>query len=67
VTVAKSREAVAVDNAWALGMAVVKSAGNRGPGRATMTAPAEADGVVVVGATDIDDRGPGLQQPRPRG
>ncbi len=53
VSTTKSREAVAVDTAWALGMVVVKSAGNAGPGRATMTTPADADGVIVVGATDL--------------
>jgi serine protease AprX len=56
VTSTKSTEAVAADAAWALGMAVVKSAGNKGPGRATMTCPAEADGIVVVGATDLDGK-----------
>jgi serine protease AprX len=49
----KSREAIAVDTAWALGMVVVKSAGNAGTRHATMTTPADADGVVVVGATDL--------------
>jgi serine protease AprX len=49
----KSREAIACDTAWALGLAVVKSAGNAGPGRATMTTPADADGVIVVGATNL--------------
>lgn len=49
---AKSREARAVDAAWALGLAIVKSAGNAGPGGGTLTTPADADGVVVVGATD---------------
>lgn len=47
-----SREARACDNAWALGMAIVKSAGNEGPGAATLTTPADAEGVIVVGATD---------------
>lgn len=64
----KSRLAVAAETVVALGMAVVKSAGNGGPGLATMTAPAEADGVIVVGATDRDgtavqdysSRGPAL-------
>ena len=51
-----SREARAVDAAWALGLAVVKSAGNRGPGQATMTTPADADGIVVVGGTDVNGR-----------
>jgi serine protease AprX len=47
-----SREARACDNAWALGMAIVKSAGNEGPGAATLTTPADAEGVIVVGASD---------------
>lgn len=52
----KSREALAVETAWALGLTVVKSAGNQGPGRSTMTCPAEADGIIVVGATDLDGK-----------
>ncbi len=47
-----SREARACDEAWALGMTIVKSAGNLGPGPQTLTTPADADGVIVVGATD---------------
>lgn len=47
-----SREARAVDTAWNLGLTVVKSAGNRGPGDGTLTTPADAEGVIVVGATD---------------
>jgi serine protease AprX len=49
-----SREARAVDAAWALGLVVVKSAGNRGPGAETMSTPADAAGGVVVGATALD-------------
>jgi serine protease AprX len=49
-----SREARACDTAWALGLTIVKSAGNRGPGNNTMTTPADAAGVIVVGATDRD-------------
>lgn len=52
VGTAKSREAKAVDAAWENGMVVIKSAGNKGPGAATVTSPADADGVIVVGATD---------------
>jgi len=48
----KSREARACDAAWAMGLMIVKSAGNRGPGPSTFTTPADADGVIVVGATD---------------
>jgi len=48
-----SRETRAVENAWAAGMAVVKSAGNiREDGSNTVTAPADARGVIVVGATN---------------
>ena len=46
------REARACDAAWALGLTIVKSAGNRGPDPRTLTTPADADGVIVVGATD---------------
>jgi serine protease AprX len=53
VGAAPSREARAVDEASALGMTVVKSAGNRGPGPATMTTPAESLTAIVVGATDV--------------
>jgi serine protease AprX len=47
-----SREARACNAAWALGLIIVKSAGNRGPGASTLTTPADADGIIVVGATD---------------
>lgn len=49
-----SREARACDAAWDLGLALVKSAGNRGPGPGTMTTPADARGVIVVGGTSRD-------------
>ena len=49
-----SREARAAATAWSLGLAVVKSAGNQGPDPRTMTSPADAAGIVVVGATDVD-------------
>jgi serine protease AprX len=69
-----SREAKACDAAWGLGVTIVKSAGNNGPGPSTLTTPADAAGVIVVGATDrkgkqIEDyssRGPtpgGLERP----
>jgi serine protease AprX len=45
-----SREARAFDQAWVLGLVIVKSAGNEGSGG--LTSPADAKGVVVVGATD---------------
>jgi serine protease AprX len=48
----KSREARAADLAWDLGLTIIKSAGNAGPGAGTLTTPADAEGVVVVGATD---------------
>ena len=47
-----SREARACDAAWALGVTIVKSAGNGGPDGKTLTTPADAAGVIVVGATD---------------
>lgn len=46
-----SREAKACNEAWDLGLVIVKSAGNNGSGKGTLTTPAEADGVIVVGAT----------------
>ncbi|MFF3337769.1 S8 family serine peptidase [Streptomyces flavidovirens] len=50
-----SREALAITNAVSIfGLAVVKSAGNLGPELGTLTAPAEAQGVIVVGATDVE-------------
>lgn len=68
-----SREARAADAAWALGLVVVKSAGNRGPGAGTMTTPADAAGILVVGATALDgarvedysSRGPAGGRPGP--
>jgi serine protease AprX len=73
ITAGLSREARAVDAAWAAGLVVVKSAGNNGPGPSTMTTPADAAGVIVVGATDLDgaevqdysSRGPGGSKPGP--
>jgi serine protease AprX len=50
----KSREAKACNAAWDLGLILVKSSGNRGPGLKTCTTPADADGVIVVGATGQD-------------
>lgn len=53
VSAVKSREANAVDTAWALGLTVVKSAGNEGHlGASSITTPADADGIITVGATD---------------
>ena len=49
-----SREAIACDTAWRLGLTIVKSAGNRGPAEQTLTTPADASGVLVVGAVDAD-------------
>jgi serine protease AprX len=51
-----SPEARACDAAWALGLTIVKSAGNQGPGSRTLTTPADAEGVIVVGATDRKGR-----------
>jgi serine protease AprX len=47
-----SREARACNEAWALGMTIVKSSGNTGPNSQTLSSPADADGIIVVGATD---------------
>jgi serine protease AprX len=47
-----SREARAFNAAWDLGLIIVKSAGNKGPAPGTLTSPADARGVVVVGATN---------------
>lgn len=68
-----SREARACDTAWAAGLTIVKSAGNRGPGPRTLTTPADADGVVAVAATeregtaiqDYSSRGPAGTKARP--
>ena len=68
-----SREAVACNEAWALGLTVVKSAGNLGPGAQTLTTPADADGVITVGAMDrkgtavqdYSSRGPAGSKSRP--
>ena len=68
-----SREAKAFNTAWQQGLVLVKSAGNEGPGPDTMTSPADADGVVVVGATerevttvqDYSSRGPTSNNRRP--
>lgn len=47
-----SREARACDTAWRLGLTIVKSAGNDGPAAKSLTTPADAEGVIAVGATD---------------
>ncbi len=47
----KGREARACNAAWELGLTIIKSAGNKGPGARTLTTPADADGIIVVGAT----------------
>jgi serine protease AprX len=60
-----SPEARACNAAWQLGMVIVKSAGNQGPNRSTLTTPADADGVIVVGATDRE--GKALQDYSSRG
>ena len=68
-----SREARACNEAWNAGLVIVKSAGNNGPGPSTLTIPADADGVIVVGATDrsgkkvqkYSSRGPALAKQRP--
>jgi serine protease AprX len=73
VTDGTSREAMACDEAWSLGMSIVKSAGNKGPDARTLTTPADADGVIVVGATEREgtsvqnysSRGPAGAKNRP--
>jgi serine protease AprX len=50
-----SREVRACDHAWGLGLTIVKSAGNFGSlGPGSITCPADARGVIAVGATDLD-------------
>lgn len=54
-------------------MVIVKSAGNAGPHPGTLTTPADAEGVIVVGATDrngrrvesYSSRGPTANRERP--
>jgi len=68
-----SREAAACDEAWNAGMVIVKSAGNQGPDSDTLSTPADADGVIVVGATEREgsavqnysSRGPAGTKNRP--
>lgn len=69
-----SREARAFDEAWKLGLTIVKSAGNDGPDATTITSPGDAEGVIVVGACNLEgsrlerysSRGPtGSGQDRP--
>ncbi len=50
------REARACNTAWDLGLTIIKSAGNKGPGSGTLTTPADATGVIVVGATGKDGK-----------
>lgn len=60
-----SREARACNEAWSLGMTIVKSSGNRGPNSKTLSSPADADGIIVVGATD--EKGMKIQDYSSRG
>jgi serine protease AprX len=60
-----SREARACNAAWSQGLILVKSAGNGGPYANSMTSPADADGIIVVGATDR--HGTGVQDYSGRG
>jgi hypothetical protein len=61
-----TRDAKGFNKAWSEGLILIKSAGNDGPDADTMTSPADADGVIVVGATeregtavqDYSSRGP---------
>lgn len=48
----RSREARACNAAWQYGLTIVKSAGNNGPTAGSLTSPADAEGIIVVGATD---------------
>src|SRR5262249_17169817 len=67
------RNGKAFNKAWREGLVIVKSAGNLGPTANTMTSPADADGVIVVGATDREgsavpdysSRGPTANGKRP--
>jgi serine protease AprX len=67
------RNAKAFNTAWEHGLVLVKSAGNFGPDPGSMTAPGDADGVIVVGATDrrgaavqgYSSRGPTLNGKHP--
>ena len=43
----------AVERAWAAGITVVVSAGNRGPGSGTINKPADDPYVITVGAVDV--------------
>lgn len=57
LTDGQSREVLACNTAWQCGLTVVKSAGNEGRKKGSLTSPADADGVIVVGATDREGRG----------
>ena len=68
-----SREARAFNRAWDLGLIIVKSAGNKGPAPGSLTSPADARGVIVIGATNrvgkvvqnYSSRGPIAAKPGP--
>jgi serine protease AprX len=68
-----SREARAFNTAWTQGLILIKSSGNAGPGAGSMTSPADADGVIVVAATnrqgtdvpDYSSRGPSANGKHP--
>jgi serine protease AprX len=47
-----NREARAFNKAWTEGLVLIKSAGNDGPSPDSMSSPGDADGVIVVGATE---------------
>ena len=49
-----SREVVALDTAWSLGLVITKSSGNRGA--SNVTVPADAAGAIVVGATSTNGK-----------
>jgi serine protease AprX len=52
----RSREARACDTVWAYGMTVVVATGNQGPLAGSAQCPADAKGVISVGATGRDGR-----------
>jgi subtilisin family serine protease len=53
--------------AWERGVVLVNSAGNYGPRPSTLGAPADAPGVISVGATDLEGRIAGFSSRGPTG
>jgi serine protease AprX len=52
----RSREARACDTVWACGMTVVVAMGNYGSTQGSVRCPADANGVIAVGATGINGK-----------